>query len=374
MRESPLRKRHDDYRGGPGPDVAEAAHRPGAATGSRVSASQVQYLPWGEACEVVATFGDLEAEYAALRKGAGILDCPHRGTLLVEGDDRHDFLNRMLTQELKDLRPGTAAEAFLVNRKGRIEADLLLIELGDRTLIDVDVHRAAPAVKTLEGFVFTEDVRITDASEAFHHLAVHGPAALDALSGAPEVAVARRDQAGVPGLAVIAPGDDVEAVWDALLRSGARVRPIGWHAFNMARIEAGTPLFMIDFGTQSLPHETGILRDRVSFTKGCYPGQEIVARTENLGRPRQMLVGLRPAADRLPAAGDEVLADDTPIGVVTSSTLSPMLGAAPVAFAMLRTTHTEPGTRVSVVAEGELTEATVGDLRFLPESPGGASS
>ena len=398
--DSPLRKRHETYPQRRRPDPDAVAHRPGAARGAQTEAPQVEYVPWGPAepdgrprCTLVAGYGDLESEYAAIRQGAGLFDAAHRGTILVTGDDRRDFLDRMVTQKLGDLQAGVVREAFWLNRKGRINADLLLVELGDRLLVDVDVHCAEPTASSLGEFVFTEDVSIADVTGQFHHLSLHGPAAqaavgaaagkdlgLDHLSAAVldidgvEVVAARRDQTGEPGLELIVPYDGTEAVWDAILRAGEtigkggrRVRPVGWYALNIARVEAGTPLFNIDFGPSNLPHETGLLAARVSFTKGCYLGQEIVARTEHLGRPKQIVVALRPARDLLPEAGALIYAahgadrdDPGPsIGVVTSSTLSPMLGATPIALAMLASSHAEEGTSVRVEAEGELTEATV---------------
>jgi len=201
------------------------------------------------------------------------------------------------------------------------------------------------------------------------------------------VTVIRNDQCGVPGFRVIGPIAGVRAVWSALLESDAThpgLRPIGWHAFNIARIEAGTPLFNIDFGPTSLPHETGILHDRVSFTKGCYLGQEIVARMESLGQPKQMLVGLRMQEDALPVAGAQVFAAgaaeaqsssspsdgstrlESPVGTVTSSALAPMLSSQPVAFASIRTAHAGLGARVLVNAEGRQAIAEVSPLSFLP--------
>jgi folate-binding protein YgfZ len=206
--------------------------------------------------------------------------------------------------------------------------------------------------------------------------------AAQALIGGTNVVIARRDQTGETGLELIMPVEHAAAVWDQLLATDAaighgrrRVRPIGWHSFNIARIEAGTPLFNVDFGTTSLPHETGVLHDRVSFTKGCYLGQEIVARTEHLGRPKLNLIGLRMQANRLPVAGAQVFAAagegtagsiGDQIGVVTSSTLSPMLGAAPIAFAMVRASHAEIGRAVVVNAEGESCAAVIHPLRFWP--------
>lgn len=359
--------------------------------------------------EILAGFGLLELEYAAFRRGAAVLDESRRATLEVRGADRVDFLNRMVTQELKGLAPGEVRAGFLLNRKGRIEADLLFVEPpaapgeAAATLIDVDVHDAGRAAELLRAMVFSEDVSIEDASATWARIAVHGPEAPDVLAragadgeslralgsdmrcarsavdGVPAV-LARHDQAGVPGIHVLVPRAGAAQAWDAIVsqveaRDGGRrrARPAGWHAFNIARIEAGTPLFHVDFGPESLPHETGLLDARVSFRKGCYPGQEVVARMQSLGKPKQRVVALRIGEDALPVAGSPVfeLAPDgapgNPVGTVTSSTLAPMLGAVPVAFAMVRTASAAPGTVLAVPAEGARATATVQEsLRFLP--------
>jgi folate-binding protein YgfZ len=406
LHESPLRNCHDRYAAmlaSRSPDETLTVQRPGAARGERVASSGVEWLTYGPAdaaglvqCEVVATFGEVEAEYAAIRRGAGLFDGAHRGTIRITGTERVAFLNRMLTQQLEHLDAGIAAESFWLNRKGRIEADLLLSGREEELIVDVDVHQAASTVASLDDYVFAEDIEITDVSGAFHHLTVHGPQALAVLAAASrmealaidpmrcttlviagvETLVTRRDPVGEVSLDLAVPLDHAETVWEALLATDAtigdgkrRVRPIGWHAFNIARIEAGTPLFNIDYGTNNLPHETGILHDRVDFTKGCYLGQEVVARMESLGRPKQILVGLKVVDERLPVAGAQVF-DRTDggmgdqIGVVTSSTPSPMLGAQPIAFAMVKSAKAKDGTTVLVNAEGGQAEAVVGPLRM----------
>ena len=376
---------------------------------------EAEFMPYGgseglEPPEIVAGYGLLELEYAAFRRGAAVMDMAHRGTIAVRGAERVDFLNRMVTQELKGLAPGEVRAGFWLNRKGRIDADLLFVEPpvaeGEEpvTLVDVDIHDAARTVAALQAFVFSEDVRIADESALWARLSVHGPegatvlsnagaddAALEALNadmhcartalvGAP-VVLARRDQCGSPGVEIFLPRDAAARAWDALVsqhdaQDGGRrrARPAGWHAYNIARIEAGTPLHHIDFGPENLPHETGILQARTSFKKGCYLGQEVVARMESLGKPKQRLVALKMSEDALPTAGSPVFeraADGepgNPVGAVTSSTLAPMLGAASVAFAMVRTAHAEPGTQLVVPAEGGRAVGTVqAALRFLPE-------
>ena len=380
---------------------------------------EVEWMPYGgagsaeaatEPPEIVAGYGLLELEYAAFRRGAAVVERSCRGTVAVRGGDRIEFLNRMVTQELKGMAAGDVRAGFWLNRKGRIEADLVFAEVPAAVdddafmLIDLDVHDAARTVTSLTAFLFNEDVHLADQTAEWGRLAVHGPegamllsnagaddASLEALNadlrcvrtqlaGVPAVLV-RRDQCGSPGVEVFVPASGLARVWDALVSQHdataggrRRARPAGWHANNIARIEAGTPLHHVDFGTESLPHESGVIGERVSFRKGCYLGQEVVARMESLGKPKQRLVGLRIAEDALPVAGSPVFelgadgAPGNPVGSITSSTLSPMLGASSVAFAMVRTAHAEPGTVLGVPAEGVRATATVQPrLRFLAE-------
>ena len=387
------------------PTELDGAVRPGAATGDQANAPDAEFIEYaldeGPAVEILGSAGSIEAEYAAIRRGAALLDGPHHATLRIEGADRLDVLNNILTNKVADLAPGHLRQAFLLHRTGRIIADLTLIAMEDHLLADVDVHQAGAARDVLDSYVFAEDVAITDVTAAHHHVEIHGPLAVDVLrtvaDGAPDhldehraaeitidgtsVVAARLDTLGVPGIILVVPIDRVAGVWEfleqsdeCLAESQRRVRPIGWFAANIARIEAGTPRMNIDYGTTSLPHETSLIESRVSFTKGCYPGQEIVVRMNDRGKPKQQLVGLRIDSDHLPVAGAQIFAKPDgdvalgdPIGAVTSSTLSPMLGATPIAFAMVRTAYTELGSSVRVNAEGEQVSATIAPLRFLPE-------
>lgn len=412
LHESPLRDRHARFaeeEASRTPQL-DATERPGAATGHRI-AIDVEYLPYARGgeegveiaiCELVAAYGPIEPEYAAIRRGAALFDAPQRGLLRLRGRDVRDFLQRMVTQDLSSLAPGRALDAFWLNRKGRIDADLRIFVVDAATEIwaEVDAGCAAAAAASLSGFLFSEDVAIEDVTAAWHWLELHGPgagrtlalagattipgrgeAARAALAGI-DVLLVRADELGENGWRIAAPRDRVGELWDALvgqqdpLDPKRRVRPIGWHAYNIARVEAGSPFFGIDFGPANLPHETGLLAARVSFRKGCYLGQEVVARMESLGKPKQTLVGLRPARDLLPVAGSQVFersADGSmgpQIGAVTSSTLAPMLGAAPIALAMVRTAFAAPGTAVLVNAEGEQCEATIGPLRSWPPETG----
>ncbi|MEM9253413.1 MAG: glycine cleavage T C-terminal barrel domain-containing protein, partial [Planctomycetota bacterium] len=217
------------------------------------------------------------------------------------------------------------------------------------------------------------------------------------------VSASRRDTIGEVGVVLWVPTADAGRVYRALLdasgfelpaegvdepgaspspeqadrrRSTLRGRPIGWMAFNTARIEAGHALFHVDFGPDAIPGELGdaALHETVSFTKGCYIGQEIVARMKNLGHPKRVIVGLKLDDDTLPAGGSPVTLPPEPgaaatsgkvVGVVTSSTLSPMLGSSAIALAQVKWRSHAPGTIVHVAGEGVMRPATIAELPFL---------
>jgi len=399
--------------------VADAGRGDAAAIAMVSQRAELEWIPYGpdeadaESVRLlVGAFGPFEPEYAAIRRGSALVDAFHRGTLRVSGSARRDFLNRMLTQEIGTLGAGHCRESFWLNRKGRIDADMLLVETGDEVLIDLDCFAAAPTRESLDRFLISEDAVIEDRSSSCVRLSMHGPRAASVIEAAGvrgagamangtaavgtigaarliRMVVARRDQCGVPGfeLFIDAPSAATTAtapsavtavttptsapaapeaiaalareVWDVLAASS---RPIGWEAFNVARIEGGTPLFRVDFGAESLPHETSVTASRVSFRKGCYLGQEIVARMESLGAPKQQVVGFRALGDAAPVSGAQLRRPSepmgTPIGTVTSSTVSPLARAA-IGFATVRSALAAPGTKVAAHADGEAIELEV---------------
>jgi tRNA-modifying protein YgfZ len=372
------------------------------------------------ACDVVAALAPIEFEYATLRKYAALLDQPTRGVLELKGPDRLDFLNRMVTQELKDLQPGVCRRSFWLSRKGRIDADMRVLHLEDRTLLDLDVLAVSRACAGLASFIITEDCSIADATSTTHRLSLHGPAsarllalcsqsnditslaqdhALTLTIAGAQVIVLRDDSAGVPGYELFVPATTAVAVTQDLVSKGhdaqrhdaperaiallqrddpaaaIRLQLIGWHAYNIARMEAGTPLYNIDFGPESLPAETGVLHDRVSFKKGCYLGQEVVARMHARGQSKQQLVAIKferrelptqPGNDEhsayppVPDPGSAVALEGTAdaagevIGTITSATPSPQLAMAPIAFAQVRSGFAKAGTIVVAHAEGSV--------------------
>jgi folate-binding protein YgfZ len=382
-------------------------------------------LPYGPAegdpVPVVGTFGELELEYAALRKHCALLDQPYRAVIEVRGSDALSFLNRMITQELKNFPAHRVRRSFWLNRKGRIDADLRVIHLPNRVLLDVDAHAAARTVEGLSAYVITEDAAISNLSDSTHRVALHGPTAasllalvctetafsgdartfsdlgvdhaVEATIAGSRVVIFRDDSAGETGFELITSADAAVPVYQSLLAAGhdpadhdhgpgsalrdrpasgsaasrIRLRPMGWHAYNIARIEAGTPIYNLDLGPDSLPAESGVLLDRVSFTKGCYLGQEIVARMHARGHPKQMLVALKfearidqetgmprqpvTGAPLVPPSAGETSSDA--VGAITSSTLAPMLSSAPIALAQVKYANATVGT-VLATRDGDI--------------------
>jgi folate-binding protein YgfZ len=370
--------------------------------------------------EIVSTFGVPQAEYAAIRKSCGIIDLPQRGILELTGKDRHAFLNNLISNNVwdktqkKGLDAGQTRYAFLLNLKGRVVLDMTVIELGDRTLLDLDVRLVDMLAKLLDKYLFAEQVKIVSRVGELHQFALHGPgvgtilqsegiagvlsAAEHVSSGriiGKDVVLWRNDQCAVPGFHMITNASDAEVIWNHLLtRHGGEIelgkralRPVGWAAWNACRIEAGTPLFGIDFelaepavpGAKAqageeqspraagvLPAETGLLDRAVSFVKGCYLGQEVVARMHARGQVARKLVGLKLDNGMLPIAGEHVFDDkQNQIGAITSSTMSPVLSDAAIALAIVKKPHFEPGKVVHVPAEGAMREAKVVELPFV---------
>jgi folate-binding protein YgfZ len=365
--------------------------------------AEAEFQPWAD-IEIVATFGEPQAEYAAIRKGAALLDLPQRGFIELTGDDRLPFLNNLLTNQIFDkntktgLAAGAGVFAFLLNAKtGRIIADLNVLELGDRTLLQLDARLVPAVAALLDRYLFGEKAKITSKTGHLHEIALHGPGASDVLTAAIGSSVSgiqplaasqiqlfgvdtilwRDDPAAVPGLHLIVSTEAARTVWMNLLsrfstptETGKRpLRPAGWAAFNAARIEAGRPFFGIDFDDTMLPAETGTLlfSQAVSFTKGCYPGQEIVARMHARQQLARQLVGIKFPDDHLPMAGAAIFDDQSnQIGGITSSTISPVLSNTAIAIGLVKKPFFAVGTVVNVPAEGALRRGVVSELPFVP--------
>jgi folate-binding protein YgfZ len=374
--------------------------------------------------EIVSTFDEPQAEYAAIRKASGLMDLPQRGVLEVSGKDRHAFLNNLLTNQIwdketkKGIEAGRVVYAFLLNLQGRIVADMNVIEVGDRTLLEMDVRLVEPIRETLDKYLFAEQVKLINRVGSLHEIGLYGPKSLEVFGKSVEpgacltmkmyggeLVIWRDDITGSPGLHFLVPSQharqlwmDHVTLWGQSAEIGKRMlRPIGWAAFNATRIEAGRPILGVDYesappqsahpgkaqreaaltAAQSeatsgtpvrgiLPAEMNQFARAVSVTKGCYLGQEIVARMHARGQVAKQIVGIRMKEDALPLAGTQILdSAGNPIGVVTSSTISPILSGAAICLGTVKKPFFAEGTTLHIPAEGAIHEGKVVKTPFV---------
>jgi folate-binding protein YgfZ len=328
-------------------------------------------------------YGDLATEHAALSTGVGIVDRSALGRAEVTGRDRAAFLQGMLTNDVKGLAPGQGCGAAFLDAHGKVMSLLAVYALPDRLWLELPEGMTERTLQLLDKYLISEKAEFEPIDDAFAIAAVQGPRApallaeltgqaLDlppyghleaAIAGAP-VRVINRAEAAVPGFHCWVPSEHAAAVWQALRAAGAT--PVGRAALDVLRVEAGVPWYGPDVDESVIMPETG-LESLVHYQKGCYIGQEVVARVKYRGHVNRRLAGLRVEGDRAPAPGATVLAGDREIGRITSAVRSRSVGA-PVALAYLRREHWEPGSPVEIRDGEARLAAHVAALPFAASS------
>jgi len=292
--------------------------------------------------------GDPFAEQRAADRAAVVVDRSHRDVLTVPGADRLAWLHSLTTQHLTALADGTATEALLLDANGRVERHLVLAEAGGRVWLDTEPGHGAPLLSYLESMRFWSDV--APAAAEYGLLSVLGPATGEVLrsaglpapgdghaAGAEEILVRRRRWLGGLDTAdLLVPRAGLGQWWSRLVTAGAG--PAGTLAYEALRVAALRPRLGVDTDQRTIPHEVGWIGGAVHLDKGCYRGQETVARVSNLGRPprRMVLLHLDGSSDALPSIGDEVQWDGRAVGRVGTVAQHHELG--PVALALLKRT------------------------------------
>lgn len=273
-----------------------------------------------------------------------------RGVLRVEGGDRLSWLNGLLTNDVRALEGGGACYAAWLTPQGRMITDAFVVETGTEALLDVPAPLAASLAGRLDQLIFTEDVRVRDASADVAVVEVGGPEAgaawETARQGLAGLLAERRVERPLPGLAVYIPRAQLAGLLESLAHAGAV--PLDDETADVIRVEAGIPRFLVDMGEDTIPLEAR-LEDAISYTKGCYVGQEIIVRIRDRaqGRVARRLVRLRIDAPDAPAAGQPVRLDGKTVGTLTSAVWSPQANA-PIGLAMLHRDAAAPGTRVTL--------------------------
>jgi len=302
---------------------------------------------------------ELDAQYRQLREECGLL-VRERGFIDVLGADAAEYLQGQLTNDVESVAVGEGQYAALLDRKGHMQTDMRLIRVGeDAILIDLEPAPKDQALRHLTMYSIGRDVAVTDATAERALVSLIGPRAAEVAATAPlpefaneptqiagvdVVAVGTRD-----GIDLLFPVAERDRLVGALTQAGAvEVSP---EAVEIVRVEAGVPRFGAEMDAKTMPAEASIVEDAVSFTKGCYIGQETVARLHYKGRPNRHLRGLKLSAAATPGAALRL--GEKEVGTLGGAVVSPALG--PIGLAIVRR-EAEPGTELTVGEDGVTAE------------------
>jgi folate-binding protein YgfZ len=332
---------------------------------------------------VPADFGDIPAEYEALHAGAGLLDLSWRGRLRLQGADRASFLHNMVTNDVQGLHPGEGCRAAKLDVHGKMEAGLRVLCLDDALVCDVDPGQVDRVRQALDHHRIMEDVRIEEFTADWALLSVQGPFAAAVLARAGvtaedlgselrhavrsvsgvDVRVVRSDRSGGGGFDVWVLAPDATTVWRALRETGA-ARPAGLAALDVRRIEAGIPWPETEITGEYFPMEAGLDAGWISYTKGCYLGQETISRLHHLGHVNRVLRGVLLGDTDPPPTGSVLWKGDDRVGKVTSAARSPKLRET-VGLGYVHRSHADPGMQLEVDISGVRHPARVAALPMV---------
>lgn len=332
---------------------------------------------WSDAfgCVLPASYGDPLREYSFARESVGLIDTNYRAVLSFTGKDRGRYLNAMLTGNIRDLAAGRGNISLLLNPQGRILAEVETLALEDRLLVISHAMIRAQLIDTFDKFIIMDDVILEDETDRVGTLALEGPKTTELVrelcgmdlnslgeSAHAEKTIAgiscrviRTSASGAAGAEFLTPRYNLAQLWSSLLdavkkRGGG---PVGYQALNILRLEEGVAWYGIDFDTDQIPHQAALEATHISYTKGCYTGQEIVERVRSRGQIQRRRVMLRFSDGATPRAGEPLFAPspENPaergpeIGFVTRAARSPKFRAV-IGMGYVRREQTEPGSKV----------------------------
>jgi folate-binding protein YgfZ len=344
---------------------------------------------------VPTSYGEVAQEYASVRDGAGLVDLSPRGRFLVSGSEAVQFLNGLITNDMKTLEIGQWMPAAFPNVQGRLVAAVRVIRLQDEGtdrnvppafMIDTEAATHETVLKTIERFTLAGDFRVNDITNQTAMLSVQGKNAVSVVSAVlgeaaavsasnaarqitwpqagttAEVTVVHASHTSEDGFDLIVDNDHANSLWNALQQAGAR--PVAYDALEILRIEAGVPRYGVDMDETNVVTETN-LDDAVSYTKGCYIGQEIIARIKYRGHVAKKLAGVVFDGTVEVNAGSIINSvDGKEIGRITSVTYSPKLNRT-IALAYLKYDYLTPGTEVKAATGNQEFSGTVVEFPFV---------
>jgi len=324
-------------------------------------------------------YGDSDLEYQVVKTAVGLVDRSGRGKLRLTGKDRTRFLHGMVTNTVTGLTEWAGNHAALTTAQGQTLLDLWVHHLGDYLWLETEFGYQVKLYETLDRFLIADDVVMTDETNDWVILGVVGAKALASVNTVLGVAVddlpehhtlmgqwtekpmwvTRRSFLGVDGIDVRVSANDGVSLWHALVKAG--VKPVGSQAQDVLRVEAGIPLCGVEIDESGAPLEVG-LEDTVDFNKGCYIGQEVIAKMHFRGKPRRYLVGVRFEGESVIAHPADVSVDGKSVGRVTRCVYSPAV-AGVIALAIIKRGVHEVGQKVQVgECEGHIVALPFGDV------------
>src|SRR5467141_42944 len=316
-----------------------------------------------EAGRIPLSYTNPVEEYWAIRNHSGMADLSHLGLLQITGKDRLYFLNGLLTNETLKMKDGTGVRSALLNTKARVIADLYLCAREDDLVIDTGDVPGAIVKEILDRFIIIEDVHVEDITSEFVHLTLQGQQASESVGALFGVAfadlkplqhkmlgpsmIANRDRTGQSGYDMIIPNDEAEGVWQSFLLKG--VTPVGLDSLEILRLEAGYSRYGVDVDENIIILEAGY-KDAISFNKGCYLGQEVVARATHIGRVNKNLIQFQTDSDNVPSVKSKFISSGKEAGYVTSAAFSPGLKVV-VGLGYAQRDFAKEGTKLVIESE-----------------------
>src|SRR5580704_8078154 len=314
-------------------------------------------------------FGDWRREYGFLRESVALLDKNYRAYLDFNGPDRLRYLNAILTNNIKDLRENHGTISLFLNPQGRILAEIETQALPEKLFCVSYALIREPLIAALDKYIIMDDVTLIDRTDDFASLALEGPKAAllaEELTGVDPADLAeletrvvsvqripcrlgKRSPGGAASAEFLVDRSQAEGLWNILLETVCKHSggPAGYQALSATRLEQAIPWFSYDFGEKQIPHEAGLQDSHISYTKGCYTGQEIVERVRSRGQVNRVRVTLKYSTPQPPAPGTPLLSEGKEAGFTTRAAFSPALNA-PIGMAYLRREKSTPGSTVEL--------------------------